>query len=122
MIMLIGAYSMSVIVYVAALRLRKNGGPDYLGLCQLNAIYGARLGFPALHDRDTLFLNHMLSPPVFSHDHFVRKMVRIFAYLACAESCAFLGIFFYLFFPTTAPPPVPALQITLLIYLPYMSR
>lgn len=81
MIMLIGAYSMSVIVYVAALRLSKNRGPDYLGLCQLNAFYGARLEFPALHDRDTLFLNHMLSPLVFSHDHFVRKMVRIFAYL-----------------------------------------
>ncbi len=76
--MLIGAYSMSVIVYVAALRLSKDGGPDYLGLCQLNAFYGARLGFPALHDRDTLFLNHMLSPLIFSHDHFVRKMVRIF--------------------------------------------
>ena len=64
---------MSVIVYIVALRFRKHGGPDYLGLCLLNAIYGARSEIPALHNWDTWFLNHILLPLLFSHDHLVRE-------------------------------------------------
>ncbi len=49
-------------------------------------------------------------------------LIEIRVVLACAESLRILGIFFLFVSPTTAPPPVPALQITLLIYLLYISR